>query len=536
MSIRFLLFRGNWENEGNFALLETEKNILILATGRDCSVMGLQEQQIGRDYLKENRAKIGGIVVTNTGWQNIGLLADICQEFGPHVPVYTSFYSKLVFSYLFPQLRNKVIVAEKNKEWRVSEFILSFSPLNSYLLGNLGLAVHYSQYSFYFLEGFVFSNLLENKVLFPNNFLPNFQQFCLQKRKITYLITSYWGLHWQNKNSLFFATKNFSNQDKSLFFIFYDFDWLHIFELLELARSWGKRVQVLDKDFALLVSQVLAKSPLQTVIEKEQEQVRKFPSQQRLKKDDSKIYLLTGNPENIEKKISDCLITFPLEKKSNFQFVVGVPPVIGGESRLARIIDYLYTQSEEIVNLSKKEYLSLGVSFYDFKLLLQLLQPVGIITLQNSYKNKNFSPHLPGKFLTLKNGCALDFPTRKISSLKAKKTLITLDELLVEQRSNLGRGGLLIVLLAADWKDDKLQLREVRIDPVAISSVLNIPKLTIKIKNWWPTKLVPDIKRDDNIKIIKKIVERRLNGLAGNYLRSEHDINLEEALILLFLS
>src|SRR5208282_5993068 len=101
-----------------------------------------------------------------------------------------------------------------------------------------------------------------------------------------------------------------------------------------------------------------------------------------------KIYLLVGNPENIEKKLKNCLTDFPSPKKSAFQFIVGIPPVIGGEMSLARIIDYLYTQSDQITNLSKKEYLSLGISFYDFKLLLQLLQPVGTITLQNSYKNK----------------------------------------------------------------------------------------------------------------------------------------------------
>ena len=54
MSIRFLLFRGSWENEGNFYLLESEKYILLLAAGKDYSLNGYQEQQIGRDYLKEN--------------------------------------------------------------------------------------------------------------------------------------------------------------------------------------------------------------------------------------------------------------------------------------------------------------------------------------------------------------------------------------------------------------------------------------------------------------------------------------------------
>jgi hypothetical protein len=46
--------------------LESEKCILLLATGKDYSLTGVQEQQIGRDYLKENRNKIKGIIVANT--------------------------------------------------------------------------------------------------------------------------------------------------------------------------------------------------------------------------------------------------------------------------------------------------------------------------------------------------------------------------------------------------------------------------------------------------------------------------------------
>jgi hypothetical protein len=105
----------------------------------------------------------------------------------------------------------------------------------------------------------------------------------------------------------------------------------------------------------------------------------------------------------------------------------------------------------------------------------------------------------------------------------------------VEQRSDLGQNGLLIILLTAEWKDGKLQLKEAKIESVAISSALNISKLLTKVKNWWPTKLTHDIKKEDNLKIIKRSVERRLNSLVSNYLSSEQDINLGESFILLFV-
>ncbi|CAG8453194.1 3888_t:CDS:2 [Ambispora gerdemannii] len=39
----------------NLYLLESEKYILLLAAGKDYSLNGYQEHQIGRDYLKENK-------------------------------------------------------------------------------------------------------------------------------------------------------------------------------------------------------------------------------------------------------------------------------------------------------------------------------------------------------------------------------------------------------------------------------------------------------------------------------------------------
>lgn len=203
-------------------------------------------------------------------------------------------------------------------------------------------------------------------------------------------------------------------------------------------RKREKKVRIINKDFSSLLSQILIKDHCREVIKNSD------------KKEPGEVYLLVSNPKNISQKLSECLANFSPAERVNFHFVVGTPPVIGGEAKLAQLIDYLYTQSETITNLSKKEYLSLGLSFYDFKLLIRLLSPTGIITVQNSYKNKNFFNHLPGKFLTLNNGYAWDFPVHKITQLKRKKTLISLEELLIKQRESLGQSGLLIILLIVE--------------------------------------------------------------------------------------
>lgn len=176
-------------------MLETEQSIIMVATGKGYSLVDFQQQQIGLEYLKENRHKIKAIVINNTSFQNIGLLEDICQILGANVPFYTSFHSKLIISYLFPRLRNKVLTIENNREAKIDDFLLSFFPLNSYLIGNSALNISCFQYSFYFLEAFVFSSILNNNLLFSPNFLSDFQQFLKNKKRDTFLITSCQGLH-----------------------------------------------------------------------------------------------------------------------------------------------------------------------------------------------------------------------------------------------------------------------------------------------------------------------------------------------------
>jgi len=105
-----------------------------------------------------------------------------------------------------------------------------------------------------------------------------------------------------------------------------------------LAYQHRKRVQIPDQKFLLLIRQILAKSFLGRVIGKEGE-----------------ITLLVVDYTNIETKLHNYLKETSPEQKSDLRFVIGVSPAIGGEEKLARVVDYLHDQSEKITNLSKNE-------------------------------------------------------------------------------------------------------------------------------------------------------------------------------------
>jgi GTP-sensing pleiotropic transcriptional regulator CodY len=115
-----------------------------------------------------------------------------------------------------------------------------------------------------------------------------------------------------------------------------------------MARQHGKKVRILNENFLLLTKQILARSLLGRTISHEGE-----------------IILLVVDYNNAETKLTDYLNNFPPEQKSNFHFLLGIPPVVGSEERLARIIDYLHMQSPEVTNLSKNENFIFGTSLVD---------------------------------------------------------------------------------------------------------------------------------------------------------------------------
>ena len=98
MTIRFLLFQGNWENEGNLCALETEQSILLLATGENAPFLNHQET-INYDHLTKNKDKIKAIILPNSLPKNCSFLPHLYQELNLQCPIYGSQHTSLIFDY-----------------------------------------------------------------------------------------------------------------------------------------------------------------------------------------------------------------------------------------------------------------------------------------------------------------------------------------------------------------------------------------------------------------------------------------------------
>jgi hypothetical protein len=141
-----------------------------------------------------------------------------------------------------------------------------------------------------------------------------------------------------------------------------------------------------------------------------------LPSQENL------IYLLVGSPSNIEERLKTVLAGKHFAKKDILTFVVGISSAQGGEGKLARIVDCLYQRKGGVGNFSRHESFSLGASFSDLKLLLEVIQPQSTITLQNSYKQKNFLTFLRrSHLLVCPNQNYLVLASKKVYPLPVKE-------------------------------------------------------------------------------------------------------------------
>ena len=527
MKLKFLLFRGNWENEGNFYALEDENTIIILSVGHGYYLKeSTDDYQLAFNYLEEKYEKIKAIVINNTSFRNIGLLLVFFKKF-TEIPIFTSNYNSDIISFLLSKMERKlkINIIPTSSTIEIDNFSLTSLPVNSYIVGNILVIVKYLNYKFFLIEDIILNNFWEEKMLFFPNFLSDLSSLSVKEKNTkNYIITSFHNIHWYSNNSLFLAPSKILNffPHKSKFWILYEFDWLHIFELLSMALQKERRIQILDKNFFFLLNKILDKNQLKNVITLEK----------------GSDFLLPVEHLDIENKVKRYikLVEETNQNLSDICFVIGASPVIGGKKKLSRVIDFLHIKSKEIIDLSKEEYFKFGTKIVDWKIIFNIIKPDFTILLQNSYRNNKYLSCLPSKFIYVENQQFLNLETGRNFFIKTKRINITLEEMLINQRKKMKEEGLLVIFFFIKKNGEDLKLEKIRLESLAMTLNIEIVKLEKKIKKWWENELISNIRKDENIKKIREIIRKRLDRLIKSYLSSEYKLEIDELPIFLFIS
>src|SRR6202012_1729632 len=127
-NVRFLIFRGSLQNEGNFWALESDETILLIGAGKDNPYV--IRNILSLDYLKENKDKIKAVLINNSSPKNSGFLQEIYNELDLNVPIYGSRSTKLALDVYFnfdkKIVNNFIEVESLSKDLIVNDFSISF--------------------------------------------------------------------------------------------------------------------------------------------------------------------------------------------------------------------------------------------------------------------------------------------------------------------------------------------------------------------------------------------------------------------------
>lgn len=539
--VRFLLLRGKLENEGVFKVLETEKDVIICSIGSSfCpSSENNSVSLLERRYLNSKKNNIKAIIITNIENKNIGLLEKVCKDFEITVPIYTSFYNKLILNARFPSLKNRIHVVLSEREYKIGDFSVYFSHCNSYTIGNLMVYLEYKKkYSFFIIENFYFNFLLNNSAFIKNDFFLLLDKFISKKREKTYLITNCSNINWFSDNSLFLIKNKipaFVNDEIS-FFILYDFDWLHTMELLEFSFKLKKKVVIFNKSILYVLKNTFFNSTNKKMI---------FDGEETINDRTDTVYIFHLNPDQfINFYLEEHLSKFSNDDIKKIRFIIILSSILGWEKKMSDLVDYLYTKSEMVTNLSKsqKSYLRLGISFNDLLILLDKLNPLLIFFTNNSYRSKEILDHLPPKkALFLDNNSYFEFPSYKtfpvfFSSSFALKKNLDLEEILIQQRKRMEKNGLLLLCVQAEILKKEIKLNKIHFEKIANSFINKefIIKLEKKIVKLWE-KISSSTNVNDNIKTIRSTIEKRLTNLIKSSFYYEFNKELDEVVEFKFL-
>lgn len=521
-NIRFLVFRGSSQNEGNFWALESDNSLIIIGAGRDNPYV--VRNVLNLDYLKENKDKIKALMISNSAPKNSGSLQEIYRDLELEVPIYGSRVARVSLETYYKcgqdVIKNFIEVDELSSEVKFDDFSVNFFALDSYVLGNLGICLYNSENAFYYLEDFAFNSLSDNSLLFKPSFFAKLRKFLSLRRKKTYLITGCQNLNWNNNGSLYLEARRFILKDREVFLLAYDFDILHIVEALEIAYDNDWVVSVLDKRMLAFLLKMFEKSPLLAVIKSSDEPTNK-----------PVLTLLTVNSDDIDQKVA---VNF--KKKNNLVVVSCLYPMSGSSEKIARAIDFLHSQNNSLLDLAKSENISIGADFHDLKFIIKNLNPNGLLTLQNSYKHASYLSYLkPLKPIIVPNNSSLNISSRKITQIKNNKLFLNTENLLFFQRERLLKSGLLVIFLVLSNKNNKLDILKLKIESLSVSTTIDFAKMEKKVRHWIETKVPTDSISGLSDHEIKQTIEKKVSGLIKNYLSFENDVEIEDPLFLVFI-
>ena len=463
--IKIITLGGLGENGKNMMVIEINNQMFVLDAGikyPSRSTPGIEYVIANYDYLKKNKDKIKGYIISHGHYYNYAAIPYIIEDCP--APIYCTEVTKFFLEFFIKKnnLKNnylKFFTFKTSERIKIGDVNFSFFPVCHNVPGSVGISIETSLGNIVYINEFI----MENNNL--NNFnMYSSSLFELIKQKTFLLITSslfsFRNGYTAPKNRLMPLIEDLFDNQKRIIIALSLENIYGLLEVIRLAILCNYKLFAYDKETYFFWEQ-FKNIPENNI-------PRGIVLQKNINNSDkTSLLIILGDDREIYNKLSN----LHLSSKNYFNFSNVKTTFILALStdKNNELLNNLYKIKVDIVDISKK-YLEMLPSKEDLQNILYLFKPKYYLPINGNFLllTSNAQIAFQTGFLThknifiLENGLGIKIANGIIDFFKEDHGTILIEDgkkvsdVVINERINMSKSGVIIITVVVDKKQKKM--------------------------------------------------------------------------------
>lgn len=460
------------ENGKNLTVVQIDDDIFVLDAGvkhPDKSTPGIDYIVPDYTYLIENKQKIRAYIITHGHDDQLGALAYILKDCP--APIYCTDVTRIFIESFFSHVNRNItptfnIIKPTSIEKIANRTVRFFSTCHS-MPRSFGVAIETTNGNIVYTSDFIIENNSFKNFSYDSNAVGAIAEkktLLLMSESIYATKAGYTTPHHRLTPLI---QSIFENDAKGRIFIsVYSTNAFAVAEIVRLAIQYNRKICAYDKETLYLLKrlEIVEECAIPHTHFLDYEDINRI-------KDSDVLILMMGFSAGLLRKINKFAKenTTRIQFKPTDTFVVACPPSSRTEVLSAQTLDNLYRTGINVINISRKAYLSMHPSEEDLKSMISLFRPKYYLPVKGSYRDMianamiayNMGVNLShNNIFVLENGLTLDINGEAARLLPAsqsvKSGVIYVDGLnqtsgtsaVISERLKLGDDGVIVIAAA----------------------------------------------------------------------------------------
>ena len=468
--IKIITLGGLGENGKNMMVIEINNQMFVLDAGikyPSRSTPGIEYVIANYDYLKKNKDKIKGYIISHGHYYNYAAIPYIIEDCP--APIYCTEVTKFFLEFFIKKnnLKNnylKFFTFKTSERIKIGDVNFSFFPVCHNVPGSVGISIETSLGNIVYINEFI----MENNNL--NNFnMYSSSLFELIKQKTFLLITSslfsFRNGYTAPKNRLMPLIEDLFDNQKRIIIALSLENIYGLLEVIRLAILCNYKLFAYDKETYFFWEQ-FKNIPENNI-------PRGIVLQKNINNSDkTSLLIILGDDREIYNKLSN----LHLSSKNYFNFsnvkttfILALSTDKNNELPHNELLNNLYKIKVDIVDISKK-YLEMLPSKEDLQNILYLFKPKYYLPINGNFLllTSNAQIAFQTGFLThknifiLENGLGIKIANGIIDFFKEDHGTILIEDgkkvsdVVINERINMSKSGVIIITVVVDKKQKKM--------------------------------------------------------------------------------